>query len=95
MMPSPLYCPKATINPTTGRKNMCGSERTVTDVADAGLCGDEDCYIKDLQARGWKCCDCKQKNDAGARHCKKNVIVSGRGSEAECQHYICRNCTYK
>jgi hypothetical protein len=73
---------------------MCGKVRTAIDVAGPGLCCDDECYINDLKATGRKCRDCKQKNVAGPRHCENHVTVNQRGSEAECQHYICHHCTY-
>ncbi|KAF1971107.1 hypothetical protein BU23DRAFT_441081, partial [Bimuria novae-zelandiae CBS 107.79] len=53
-----MYCQNARINPRTGRQTMCGVERTVTDVADSNLCYRQECYLRDMVQRGWRCHIC-------------------------------------
>jgi hypothetical protein len=52
---------------------MCGVDRTVTDVADSNLCGEDDCYKEDMAANGWRCCRCETENYGGSQTCTTPV----------------------
>ena len=93
LMPGVTYCPRAGISPRTGRYTMCGVERTVTDVADSNLCGENACYLADLVRQGWWCHVCERRNPPGGYICQ--APWNNMGTIEPCGHQVCTTfCRY-
>jgi hypothetical protein len=46
-----------------GRKVKCDSLYTTTEIADSGLCGADECYLRWLVRKDWTCCDCGESDN--------------------------------
>jgi len=82
------YCGSATTNPATRRKTRCQWNNT-TIIRDNALCGNPQCYLNDLKANRWTCCQCGETGNM-----MDGCLGPPGGGTGKCPHEVCRNCSY-
>lgn len=85
------YCKNATTN-RQGQRVMCSratSNRITVATSSGNLCGSLQCYLNDLKAKGWTCCECGEENNR-----MDGCLGPPDDDDEDCSHFVCNQCEY-
>jgi hypothetical protein len=77
---------------------MCSrttSNRITVATSSGNLCGRLECYLNDLKAKGWTCCECGEENNRmdGCLGPPEDEDEDDEEDE-DCSHFVCKDCGY-